>query len=187
MLIYFSCLERVCSEAFFTVVYVINCLSSFVLSNVSPYEHLYHTSPNYNTFCVFGCTYFILLYTPSLSLVLIYVIFLDMVLNIKVIVVEILLLKELMSLTIAPNEVALPQRLGFYGCKRVSKIKNQSNCYVERYKARLDSKGRHLPHVAYISLAHTLLATIAIKKWTLREMDVKNSFLNGDMEEDVYM
>ena len=41
--------------------------------------------------------------------------------------------------------------------------------------------------MARITSVRTLLAIAASKRWGLHQMDVKNAFLNGDLEEEVYM
>ncbi|MCI33144.1 retrovirus-related pol polyprotein from transposon tnt 1-94, partial [Trifolium medium] len=41
--------------------------------------------------------------------------------------------------------------------------------------------------VARIISVRTLFAIAATLKWRLTQMDVKNAFLNGDLEEEVYM
>ena len=61
MLISSSCPERAWGEAVLTSVYVINRLPSVVLSNISPFERLYNTAPDYNSLKVFGCVCFVLL------------------------------------------------------------------------------------------------------------------------------
>jgi transposase InsO family protein len=61
MLISASCPERAWGEAALTAVHVINRLLSSVIGNVSPFEHLYLTAPNYNSLNVFGCACFVLL------------------------------------------------------------------------------------------------------------------------------
>lgn len=40
---------------------MINCLASAVFGNVSPFEHLYLTTPDYKSLKVFGCACFVLL------------------------------------------------------------------------------------------------------------------------------
>lgn len=45
-------------EAFKTSIYLINRLPTRVLEQKSPYEKLFHTSPNYDFIRVFGCTCF---------------------------------------------------------------------------------------------------------------------------------
>lgn len=61
MLISASCPERAWGEAALTAVHVTNRLLSSILGNVSPFELLYHTTPNYNLLKVFGVACFILL------------------------------------------------------------------------------------------------------------------------------
>jgi hypothetical protein len=41
--------------------------------------------------------------------------------------------------------------------------------------------------VARLSSVRALLAIAASRHWSLFQMDVKNAFLNGDLEEEVYM
>lgn len=61
MLISASCPERAWGEAALTAVHIINRLPSSVLGNVSPFERLYHTIPDYSSLKVFGCACFVLL------------------------------------------------------------------------------------------------------------------------------
>ena len=82
-------------------------------------------------------------------------------------------------------------------CKWVYKIKTHSDGSIEWYKAHLVAKGFTQEYgidyeetfalVARITSVHTLLAIAATQKWTLSQMDVKIAFLNGDLEEEVYM
>ncbi|XP_050945481.1 uncharacterized protein LOC127150835 [Cucumis melo] len=57
-----SCLEKFWGEAALTSVYTINRLPSSVLQNISPFERLYGTPPNYSNLKVFGCACFVLLH-----------------------------------------------------------------------------------------------------------------------------
>ncbi|GKV07218.1 hypothetical protein SLEP1_g19016 [Rubroshorea leprosula] len=41
--------------------------------------------------------------------------------------------------------------------------------------------------VAHLTSMRSLLAIVVIWRWKLFQMDVKNAFLNGDLEEEVYM
>ncbi|KAA0025466.1 Retrovirus-related Pol polyprotein from transposon TNT 1-94 [Cucumis melo var. makuwa] len=56
-----SCPEKFWGEAALTSVYTINRLPSSVLQNISPFERLYGTPPNYSNLKVFGCACFVLL------------------------------------------------------------------------------------------------------------------------------
>ena len=82
-------------------------------------------------------------------------------------------------------------------CKWIYKVKTRSDRSIERYKARLVVKGftqeyeidyeETFAPVASISSARALLAVATTSKWDIFQMDVKNAFLNGDLNEVVYM
>ncbi|RVX02081.1 Copia protein [Vitis vinifera] len=60
------------------------------------------------------------------------------------------------------------------GCKWIFTIKYKADGSVERFKARLVARG--------------ILLSLAINQdWCLQQLDIKNAFLNGDLEEEVYM
>ena len=83
------------------------------------------------------------------------------------------------------------------GCKWVFKTKRDSHGNIERYKAQLVAKGftqkdgidykeTFLP-VSKKDSFRIIMALVAHYDLELHQMDVKTAFLNGDLEEDVYM
>ncbi|KAI5351986.1 hypothetical protein L3X38_004877 [Prunus dulcis] len=83
------------------------------------------------------------------------------------------------------------------GCKWVFRIKRHSDGSIERYKARLVTKGFHQrPGIDYAetfnpivkpATIRTVLSLAVSRGWSLRQLDVKNAFLHGFLQEDVYM
>ena len=77
-------------------------------------------------------------------------------------------------------------------CKWVFTVKYRSNGSIEKYKARLVAKGllRHMALTTKKFLPQhnqSALSLVANLDWDLQQLDVKNVFLNGDLEEEVYM
>ncbi|WKA01828.1 hypothetical protein VitviT2T_020085 [Vitis vinifera] len=93
--------------------------------------------------------------------------------------------------------VELPKGAKVIGCKWVFKTKRGSLGNIERYKARLVAKGftqqegidyhDTFSPISKKDLFWIIMALVAHFDMELHQMDVKTAFLNGDLEEKVYM
>ena len=93
--------------------------------------------------------------------------------------------------------VPLPKGIKPIGYRWVFTVKLKPNGSIDGYKARLVAKGFAQRYgidyqdtfapVAKINTIRILISIAANRDWPLQQFDVKNSFLNGDLEEEVYM
>ena len=93
--------------------------------------------------------------------------------------------------------VPLPEGVKPIGCKWIFKNKRDSKGGVERYKARLVTKGYTQKEgidyketffpVSSKDSFRTIMALMAHFDLELHQMDVKTAFLNGDIDETIYM
>jgi len=93
--------------------------------------------------------------------------------------------------------VPLPPSKSVVGYRWVYKIKTNSDGSIERYKARLVAKGYSQQYgmdyeetftsIGKMSTIRTLIVVASICQWYISQLDVKNTFLNGDPQEEVYM
>lgn len=87
--------------------------------------------------------------------------------------------------------------LSIVDCKWIYKTKYKPNGEIERFKARLVAKGfQQDPRVSFgntfspvarIASIRIILVLATSLKWKVRQLDVNNAFLNGVLQEDVYM
>ncbi|KAK0597380.1 hypothetical protein LWI29_024681 [Acer saccharum] len=91
----------------------------------------------------------------------------------------------------------LPKGKSVLGVKWVYKTKLHSNGEVDKNKERLVVKGYKqkldidyeeiFAPVTCLETVHLLLSLVAQKGWKVHQMDVKSAFLNGFLEEEVYV
>ncbi|CAL2255962.1 unnamed protein product [Prunus armeniaca] len=95
--------------------------------------------------------------------------------------------------TLVPN----PGNKNIVGSKWIYKIKRNSDGSIARHKARLVAQGFNQEQgldfsetfspVVRHTTARLILSLAAMNKWKLRQLDVKNAFLHGELEEEVFM
>ena len=93
--------------------------------------------------------------------------------------------------------VHAPKNRKIVDCRWVLGIKQGVNGKLERYKARLCAKGFTQEHgidydetfspVAHFNSIRVFLAVAVWLKMYVQQMDVKTAFLNGELDEEIYM
>ena len=91
----------------------------------------------------------------------------------------------------------LPKGREAVGCKWVFDIKHDHEGKISRYKARLVAQGySQIPGMDYFETfapvvrhdsLRAMLAIAAIRNLEIRQLDIKGAYLNGDLQEEIYM
>ena len=93
--------------------------------------------------------------------------------------------------------VPRPEKTNVISSKWVYKLKHDANGEISRFKARLVARGftqvfgtDYLDTYTPVTRLETirLLFALAVENdWEIRQIDVKTAYLNGDLDEEIYM
>jgi hypothetical protein len=95
------------------------------------------------------------------------------------------------------DTIMRPKGKSIVNSKWIYKIKHATDGTVEKYKKIFMDRGfsqvegidyeEIFSHVSRYTSIHTIISLAAFMGWRLHEMDVKETFLNGEIEEEVYI
>lgn len=87
--------------------------------------------------------------------------------------------------------------MNIVGSKWVFRVKKNIDCSFQRCKARLVAKGFHqnagidygetFNPVVKASTIRVIFTIVVTENWVVRQLDINNAFLNGDLQEVAYM
>ncbi|GAU43783.1 hypothetical protein TSUD_378080 [Trifolium subterraneum] len=94
-------------------------------------------------------------------------------------------------------EVPLPPHKKAIGCKWIFRVKENPDGSINKYKARLVAKGflqtpgfdfteTFSPVIKPVTI-RIILTLVVTYKWSVQQIDINNAFLNGVLQEEVYM